>query len=114
VAALLSACAGASLTPDAPKAVTAHVLAPRALHEECARLAPGDRVDYTFESTEPVAFNIHYHQGNAVVMPISRDATRADAGVFTSSLAQDYCLTWEAGSAGARIDYRIRLRRAGG
>lgn len=114
VAVLLSGCVTATITADAPKVVTAHVLAPRALHEECVRLAPGDRADYTFESTEPVAFNIHYHEGNAVVMPISRDATRADAGVFLPSLAQDYCLMWEAGPAGARIDYRMWLRRAGG
>lgn len=109
----LSACATATLTADTPKTVIGHALAPRELHEECLRLAPGDRVDYSFDSSERIAFNIHYHEGNAVVMPVSREATRADAGVFAPSLAQHYCLMWEAGPAGALIDYRIRLRRAG-
>ena len=109
----LSACATATLTQDTPKTVVGHALPPLAVHEECVRLAPGDRVDYSFDSSEPVAFNIHYHEGKAVVMPVSREASRADAGVFAPALAQHYCLRWEAGPAGALIDYRIRLRRAG-
>jgi hypothetical protein len=108
---LLAACT-ATLTTDAPKVVTNHPLPPFQMHQECLRLAPGDRLDYTFDSTEPVAFDIRYHDGNAVVMPIARERTRADAGVFAPSLAQDYCLMWEAGPAGALIDYRIRVRRA--
>jgi hypothetical protein len=109
----LTACATAPLTADTPKTVIGHTLPPLELHEECVRLAPGDRVDYSFDSSEPVAFNIHYHEGKAVVMPVSREASRADAGVFAPALAQHYCLRWEAGPAGALIDYRIRLRRAG-
>ena len=35
-----------------------------------SRSSAGDRIEFAFESTEPVDFNIHYHEGNAVVMPI--------------------------------------------
>lgn len=108
---LLAACT-ATLTTDAPKVVSNHPLPPFQTHQVCLRLAPGERLDYTFDSTEPVAFGIHYHDGNAVVMPIARERTRADAGVFAPAVAQNYCLTWEAGPAGAVIDYRIRVRRA--
>ena len=76
-------------------------------------LDAGDRVEYSFESTEPVDFNIHYHEGNAVVMPIAREKTRADAGVFASPTRQDYCLMWEAGAAGALLDFMVRVRLAG-
>ena len=75
-------------------------------------LAPGDRVEYAFESDEPVDFNIRYHEGKAVVMPVVRDELAGDAGVYVARLAQDYCLTWEAGAVGAMIDYRIRVSRA--
>ena len=73
----------------------------------------GDRVDYAFESTEPVDFNFHYHDANAVVMPLVREKVRADAGVFAPPVTQDYCLMWEAGPAGALLDFRIRVRHAG-
>jgi hypothetical protein len=109
----LCACTTATVTADAPKSVRAHPIPPYEWLEECLHLKPGDRVEFTFDSTEPVDFNIHYHEGSAVVMPVVRDKTRADAGVYAPSIAQGYCLTWEAGAAGASIDYRIRLKPAG-
>ena len=106
---LLSGCA----TPnpvDAPKIVQGYAVASYQIHEECLGLQPGERVEYRFESTEPVDFNIHYHEGNAVVMPLVREGSREDAGVYSVRIAQSYCLMWEAGAAGATIDYRIRVR----
>jgi hypothetical protein len=113
MAAVLTAMIGgcATLDADGPKRVTGHALAPHGMHEECAKLAPGDRLEYTFTSDEPVDFNIHYHDGAAVVEPITRNRVPEDAGVFAPALAQDYCLTWEAGAAGATLDYRLRIRR---
>jgi hypothetical protein len=108
---VLSACA----TPDAgdlPKIVQGQPLPSYQIHEECLALKPGERVLFRFESTEPVDFNIHYHEGKIVVMPLTRDKSTGDAGVFATPVAQDYCLMWEAGRAGALLDYRIRLRRA--
>ena len=109
----LCACTAARVTADAPKTVHGHLLPPYEWLEECLQLKPGDRVLFTFESTEPVDFNIHYHEGSAVVMPVVREKTRADAGIYAPSIAQGYCLMWEAGAAGAAIDYRIRLKPAG-
>jgi hypothetical protein len=106
-------CAAPGITADAPRIVRAHPLPPYQIHEECFALAPGDRVEYTFASDEPVAFNLHYREGSAVVMPVARDGSRDDAGVYVARIAHDYCLTWEAGPAGALLDFRVRLRRAG-
>ena len=109
----LCACATAFITADAPKSVARHPLPPYELHEECLQLKRGDRVEFAFESTEPVDFNFHYHEGNTIVMPLVREKSRADAGLFAAQIAHDYCLMWEAGAAGALIDYRIRLKPAG-
>ncbi|MEO8306186.1 MAG: hypothetical protein ABI724_18905 [Betaproteobacteria bacterium] len=109
----LCACTAALVTADAPKSVKAHPILPNEWHEECLHLAVGDRVEFAFESTQPVDFNIHYHEGKTVVMPISRNKTQAESGVFASPIVQDYCLMWEAGVTGAAIDYRIRLKPAG-
>jgi hypothetical protein len=108
----LAGCAGGLATFEAPKSVQGQPLPPYQFHEECVRLAPGDRLDYAFEASEPVAFNIHYRDGDAVLLPVDLADVRSDAGVFAPLLAQHYCLTWEAGAAGATIDYRLRVRRA--
>jgi len=111
---LLCACTAALVTADAPKDVHGHRIAPFEWHDECMHMAAGDRVEYAFESSAPVDFNIHYREGKMVIMPLVRERTRADAGVFAPLSAQDYCLTWEAGRAGALIDYRIRLTQFDG
>jgi hypothetical protein len=106
---LLSGCATQNLV-DAPKIVQGYAIASYQIHEECVSLRPGERLEYRFESAEPVDFNIHYHEGNAVVTPLVREKSREDAGMYSVRIAQDYCLRWEAGAAGAIIDYRIRVR----
>ena len=108
---LVAACANPPpLTIDRPKVVHAKDIAPYALHEECLHLVVGERLDFDFTANDPVDFNIHYREGRAVVSPIVREKTRQDSGLFVPLIAQDYCLTWEAGPAGALLDYRISLR----
>ena len=87
-------------------------LPPYEIREDCVRLAPGDRLDYSFDATEPVAFEIRYREGAAALAPIARDPTRSGAGIYLATLAREYCVVWEAGPAGALIDYRLRLRPA--
>jgi hypothetical protein len=113
VAVALAGCA-ATIAAGEGKVVRAHPLPSYQIHEECFKLAQGDRVEFRFESTEPVDFNLHYHEGHAVVMPISREKSSEHAGAYLATLAQDYCLMWEAGAAGALLDYRISIKRAAG
>ena len=108
--ALLTLCIGACTSMPSvhvPKAVHGRNVGPYAQHEECMRLEPGDRLDYHFVSSEPVRFAIQYRGGGAVLEPIVRDAATEDAAIYPVSEAQVYCLVWEAGAAGARLDYRF-------
>lgn len=108
----LAGCAATpAIEPGKPLEVRAHPLPPYEVHEECASLRPGDRLHYRFESTAPLAFNIHFHEGRAVVMPVTRDRATADEGTFVPLAARDYCLMWEAGAEGTTIDYAVRLTR---
>ena len=107
----VSACATESIQPGTPREVTGLRINPFELHEECMQMSPGDRLVYRFTAQRPVAFNIHYHEGKTVIMPVSRDDTTAEDGTFRPLAAQDYCLMWEAGREGAVLDYRILLNR---
>ena len=109
----LCACVQAPISADAPKTVRGHPLPPFGTLEECLRLERGERAHFAFESTEPVNFSIRYRDGPAVVMPVVREQSRGDAGVFAPPLERDYCLAWEAGPAGASLDYLVRVKRAG-
>ena len=107
----LCACTSDPIAPGVPQVVPRIVIAPYAMHEDCLRLAPGDRIDYRYESSAALDFNIHYHESNAVLAPVVRERSTADSGTFEASIEHDYCLTWEAGAPGAIIGYRVMLRR---
>lgn len=109
---VLACATPASIEPNTPKYVRELDIPAYNIREDCVKLVPGDRLDFSFESSQPVDFNIHYHDGNAVVMPYSREASRAAADVFRPRIAQDYCLMWEAGKDGALVEYRVHLRRS--
>jgi hypothetical protein len=83
-------------------------LSPYSLHEECVALGPGERIGFYFVSAAPVAFNVHYHDANAVIMPIVRENATSEADEFTADRKQIYCLTWEAGAPGTILEYRVR------
>jgi len=106
----LAACATTPVDPDAPAVVNGLELSPYGVHEECRTLMPGDRLDYRFASSAPVSFNIHYHDGNAIVIPISHDGVTADSGIFAPALGEDFCLMWQAQLITVKLDYRVAAR----
>jgi len=110
VALIMTACAEQPLAPGAPKAAKLD-LAPYTTQESCADLLPGDRLDYRFESNEPVKFNISYRDSNMIVEPLVRDNVMVDSGVFAVQIRSRYCLTWEATATGALVDYHTAVRR---
>ncbi|MCC6377775.1 MAG: hypothetical protein IT519_03070 [Burkholderiales bacterium] len=105
----LSSCA--TPDPDAVRSGDAVVIAPYALHEDCFRLGQGDKVDWRFESRQPVDFNFHYRDGATVVLPLVKLASFGDSGIFPVLVPQDYCASWEAGPQGAILGYRLKLIR---
>ena len=104
----LSACATDPYRLDSDRSAAGVELLPYALHEECVALERGERVGFYFVSAAPVAFNVHYHDANAVIMPIVRENATGEADEFTADRKEIYCLTWEAGAQGSILEYRIR------
>ena len=112
LALLLAGCSNAPITAGVPRVVERLVIAPYALHEECVHADRGDRLDYRYESSEPLDFNIHYHERETVLAPVVREQSTADSGTYAARLAQEYCLVVASGSAGR--DHRLSHAAAAG
>ena len=112
IVAALVACAGCASAPppdpDAERVGDGIEIAPFRAHEACLRLEDGDKLDWRFESRAPVDFNLHYHEGPSVVMPLSLNASYGASGVYTVIATHDYCAMFEAGAAGAIVTYRMK------
>jgi len=113
-AAALACCTTAPLAPGEPRAVDRLVIAPYTLHEQCAELVVGERLDYRYQSSAPLDFDIRYREGNAVLSPIVRAHSTADSGIFTARVPARYCLDWQAGADGAMLAYRLLVHGNGG
>ncbi|HEV7414184.1 MAG TPA: hypothetical protein VGP14_11045 [Casimicrobiaceae bacterium] len=106
------ACATAPDRLEVPKVVVGVDLAPYTVYEECVLLQAGQRIGYLFRAAAPLAFNIHFHDGNAVIEPVSAASTQGESGEFSADRDETYCLMWEAGAGGSVLEYRVeKLRR---
>jgi hypothetical protein len=108
----LAGCAAPPIAAGVPVLVDRLVIAPYEMHEACATMARGDKLDWRYESSAPLAFEIHYRQPGTVLAPVGRDASSADSGTFEAREPREYCAKWEAGPEGAIVGYRLLLRAA--
>ena len=106
--AIASGCAMDPYRFDAPRAAAGVELDPYAVQQECVALDRGERFDFYFVSAAPVAFNIHYRDANAVIMPLTRDDATRDSGVFTADHKGVYCVAWKAGVEPSILEYQLR------
>jgi len=116
IAAMLGAAAfGPGCATPVPPGEWKHVreqpLETSELHEACVKLQRGDRLEYAFVARRPVDFDIHYHEGKAVVAPVTRQKVERDEDAFEPLDAHEYCMTWQSPPPGTLLDYRYRVIR---
>ena len=62
--------------------------------EACGSLAKGAAVQWCFNSSEPVDFNIHYHEGKTVLYPVKQPSSTVAQGTLEVTVDQTYCWMW--------------------
>lgn len=81
--------------------------------ELCGPLAAGSRIDWTFEATAPLNFNIHYHEGKDVRFPAKQDQVAKADGTLRVEVDQAYCWMWTNKSAkDARLKLTLKRNQA--
>ncbi len=77
-------------SPEGQFAHTA-TLAPKELLEVCGKLPRGSRVQWSFEATAPLPFNIHVHQGKDVVYPARLEQAERAQGLQAFDAEPAHC-----------------------
>ncbi|MEO8136111.1 MAG: hypothetical protein ABI831_19315 [Betaproteobacteria bacterium] len=90
---LVASCGTPGPTAPAPRPLVLDIAAGK-IAEQCFKLDKGERIEYQFQATSELDFNLHTHRGGEIVMPVNVERTRQQAGVFTSPGAEDYCMMW--------------------
>ena len=70
-----------------------------AFAEVCGALSREEQVQWTFEASAALDFNIHYHEGDEVVYPEELAGSARGAGVLVAPVDQTYCWMWTSGQS---------------
>ena len=62
--------------------------------EVCGKLPVGLKIDWQYKSVQALDFNIHYHEGKKLSVPVKHQAKQTLAEQFEVKVAQDYCWMW--------------------
>ena len=69
-------------------------LAPFEFRELCFKMTAQEELQYDFKSDQPLAFDIHYHDGLTIHYPVRVAGVAADSGRFVPEADRTYCLMW--------------------
>ncbi|MDI4635229.1 hypothetical protein J7U46_19355 [Pelomonas sp. V22] len=88
----------------------AMTVAPGKFAEICGKLNKGQVIAWSFKSSQPMNFNIHYHEGKTAVFPIKLDATAVAEDKLVVPVDQGYCWMW-SNKTDKPVDLSLMLQR---
>lgn len=79
-------------------------------YEDCFKVKRGEVLNYKFNSSVPLDFNVHYHGSNDVIYPVLQNDITAHEGTVDPEKhgveEEYYCLMWKnPGTQQCRISY---------
>lgn len=94
--------------PQAP-APKPTLLKPGKPFEKCMVLDSGQKIEYRFDTSAKVNFNLHYNKGDAFYYPVKLDRTTGESGRYEVRSREKYCLAWENRTdADVELNYTIK------
>ena len=91
---------------------TSETIKPSGVHEDCMELLSGQILEYSFEASKPLNFNVHYHEDHDVVYGITKDGVSGDKGTFRCEKKQYHCLMWtNPGSEPVGLVYSYSIKK---
>lgn len=103
------ACAWAIAQAPAAKPV---ILKPGKPYEKCMALDSGQKLEYRFDSSAKVNFNLRYNKGDSAYYPIKLDRTVGESGLYEARARERYCFTWENRTdADVELNYSYKVRK---
>ena len=80
-------------------------------HEECLKLLQENEVVYSFEASQPLTFDIHYHDGTKIVDAFAKKEIGALEATLKPELVQEYCMTWfNHQSQSVQLQYQFQIK----
>lgn len=103
-------CVAANANANSMPAQKSTTIKPGKIFEKCMVINAAQKLDYEFDSSAKVDFNLHYHKGEAIYYPVKADKTTGETGVYESQVREEFCLMWEnKTSTDVLLNYRYKV-----
>jgi hypothetical protein len=110
---IITACASVSLKEETNETL----LYPNGDYEACVELTPGRILEYSFEASMPVDFDIHYHVRGKVFYPVKKNRVSAFAGSldvgdisYYTGGERYFCLMWKNPHRMMNVNLKYKYR----
>ena len=77
--------------------------------ERCFDLGAGDTLHYSFQASDPVNFDLHFHSGDTTRYPVKKGGATDGRGAYAVREPQKYCLSW-ANPGRSTVDVTLEAR----
>ena len=82
-----------------------------ATHEECLKLLQENEVVYSFEASDPLTFDIHYHDGTQIVDAFAKKTISDLKATLRPEIVQEYCMSWSNHQPKAvQLKYQFQIK----
>ena len=82
-----------------------------ATHEECLKLLQENEVVYSFEASDPLTFDIHYHDGTQIVDAFAKKTISDLKATLQPEIVQEYCMSWSNHQPhAAQLKYQFQIK----
>ncbi len=79
--------------------------------EKCLKMNPDQVLDYSFEASKPLAFNLHYHLVGKTVFHVKKDLSERKEIFHPVKGQKVYCMEWKnPGPDSVTLDYRYSIK----
>ncbi len=80
--------------------------------EKCVVLNAAQTLEYDFNSSAKINFNLHYRKGDAIYYPVKEDRVNRIDSSYETSVREEFCLGWEnKTNADVELTYSYRVRK---
>lgn len=80
--------------------------------EKCVVLNAAQTLEYGFNSSAKINFNLHYRKGDAIYYPVKEDRVNRIDSSYEASVREEFCLGWEnKTNVDVEVSYSYQVRK---
>lgn len=80
-------------------------------YELCADLVNNQKIEYRFQTSRPLVFNLHYHINEKVIYHVRNSLVVRRTGFYKATVSGEHCLMWSnmgKKSVSLEVSYKIQ------